>query len=658
MKLCVIGKYPPIQGGTSTQTYWFCRLFADRGHHVHVVTNASEVEPGYRAWFLPGDEEQLQGSTRAGGELTLAASQDWDPRRFQYIPAGNPAVTRLAAMATEIVREKRCDLIFAWYLEPYGIAASLTAAWTGVPYVVRYAGSDRSCLMPHPEAGLAYKEVMRQAAGVLTMGEDLSGFGIPADRAVEAPGRYLPPDFAPWTSAADLDAIIRELRGMDCPYLRNTRPLDPALPVVGMYGKVGATKGTFDLLQAATLLHRRGSPVQVVIMGGGTMWPLMLTAIADAGLDEVVWTLPFLAPWRVPGFIRACTAVCFLEHDFAVVQHTPAVAAEVLVCGTALIVSAEVAAKQAFFPLLSNGNNLFLVENPADHAALADVIADVAADPVGTRAVGLRGAELVRSVEPGHAEGYEHAFGTCLARWHRPPRARPTAFRTETERLLRACCPATVELLGPNLTAEVETACSRCRDQGTAKLAAFLVTRDLAARASCTWPPSRLRQLAMLEHYLLWFGTDAEGIAGQAMFSVPVTAQASLESVNSGALYPVASRHLRVDRFAADVLAEMTGLNNHGLRLSTLPGGTWQTLLFHKRPDLSGAIYRIGAGTRELIARCDGATSLAEITARTAAGQSLVCLIERLRDAGIVAFARYPAATAARPFLISLGSAP
>jgi hypothetical protein len=44
MRICFIGKYPPIQGGVSAQTYWAVRGLAERGHEVCVVTNADEVE--------------------------------------------------------------------------------------------------------------------------------------------------------------------------------------------------------------------------------------------------------------------------------------------------------------------------------------------------------------------------------------------------------------------------------------------------------------------------------------------------------------------------------------------------------------------------------------------------------------------------------------
>ena len=36
-KLCLIGKYPPIQGGLSRRMYWLARCFAELGNQVHFV---------------------------------------------------------------------------------------------------------------------------------------------------------------------------------------------------------------------------------------------------------------------------------------------------------------------------------------------------------------------------------------------------------------------------------------------------------------------------------------------------------------------------------------------------------------------------------------------------------------------------------------------
>ena len=60
MRICIVGKFPPIEGGVSHQTHLAAHELARRGHDVAVVTNAAQVEPELRALMLPGDSERLE----------------------------------------------------------------------------------------------------------------------------------------------------------------------------------------------------------------------------------------------------------------------------------------------------------------------------------------------------------------------------------------------------------------------------------------------------------------------------------------------------------------------------------------------------------------------------------------------------------------------
>ena len=42
MKICFISKYPPIEGGVSARVYWLTKSLGEKGHEVHIVTNAQE----------------------------------------------------------------------------------------------------------------------------------------------------------------------------------------------------------------------------------------------------------------------------------------------------------------------------------------------------------------------------------------------------------------------------------------------------------------------------------------------------------------------------------------------------------------------------------------------------------------------------------------
>ena len=632
MKICAIVKYPPIEGGVSTQSYWLCRLLAARGHQVHVVTNAGEVEPRYRAWFLDGDEARMEADFPSGGFVRVRSTGGWDDGRFGYIPAANPFATKLAAMATEVVREQDCDLILAWYLEPYGIAASLASSWTGRPFVVRHAGSDRYALMSHPELSTGYKEVLRSAAGVLTAGADFSGFDIPAERTLEVPGAYRPEEFSPTTPALDVNAVVRELADRNCPYVTNTAPVRDDVPRIGVYGKTGPTKGTFALIAALGELRRRGRPFQFLVMGGGHHWSRMVAAADEAGIGDMTWTLPFLAPWRVPGFIRACTAVCFLEHGFAVRRHTPGIAAEILACGVPLVVSREIADKQPYWDRPEDAADHFLVSDPADRTELTGVLARVLQDPAAARRRGDTGAALVgASDSDDFGARYEHA----LRRVGTPDAvAEPTM-----EALLPAHCPATVRLLGEGL-ADVLAESADARPNGTLLSLYRLMCR--LREAGRLDGNEALPQMARAEHRFLWFAVDAEGIDGVPVFPVStytVPRLAELDDARVRTLRPVSSRLLRVERFDIDVPAYARRVaTERAEAASTIPDrGTSHLLLFHKRPQLGGAIMRIDETVAELLGAFDGTTPLASIDGGSR--PSLRRLVETLHRSRAIAFA-------------------
>jgi glycosyltransferase involved in cell wall biosynthesis len=180
MKVCIIGKFPPIQGGVSAQTYWSAHALARRGHDVHVVTNAKEAVAPYRMHMRAEDWDRCE-AVYGGGSVTVHWTDPVD-RSQAHIPLNSPVVTKLATLAARAHTARALDVIFSHYLEPYGIAGHLVAQMTGVPHVVRLAGSDAGRLWQHPQFELLYDHVLRSAEVVVAA-------GVVAKRAVERGSR-------------------------------------------------------------------------------------------------------------------------------------------------------------------------------------------------------------------------------------------------------------------------------------------------------------------------------------------------------------------------------------------------------------------------------------------------------------------------------------
>lgn len=396
MNICFICKYPPIEGGVSMHGYWSARGLAQRGHRVFVVTNADEVEATFRMHLSESErrqgEEYAKTFPESSGCVRVYSTQPPDHQSLYFIPYNNPSVTRLATVATNLVRAENCQVIFGYYFEPYGLCAHLVSQWTGVPYVLKHAGSDLHNLADLSELQTAYVEVMRRANRILSFGPSvrkLISFGVPEDRIVSNISFRLPTNcFKPEGPSLDLTSLSR-LPGEQSSAPQNA--LDGSLPVLGIYGKLGEYKGSFDLLEAMAILIRDGFRFYLAAMAHGWAEPQFLRRIHKLGIAEYVRILPFLPHWRVPDFIRSCTAVAFLERDFPIAVHGPTIPAEVIACGKCVIVSEEVARKQPFRGRLRNFKNIVIVPDPKRHQALADCIRFVLQDKQRAAEIGRRG---------------------------------------------------------------------------------------------------------------------------------------------------------------------------------------------------------------------------------------------------------------------------
>lgn len=652
MKVCVIGKYPPIEGGVSTQTYWTCHMLGRAGHNVFVVTNADETEPEHREWFLPGDAERLNADYPGGGSVSVTFTQAHHDEDLYYIPHGRPTITRLASAAVEVVRRHDCDLLIGWYLEPYVLAASLVAAWTRRPYLVRHAGSDAYDLAAQPELGPAYREAIRASAGLIAASLAADGLGMPDDRALGYPGLFLPPEFSATGPVLDLTETARLLRMRGSRSVLRTDPLPPGTALIGAYGKLGVAKGTINLVRAVSRVRAAGKPVGLALAGGGRDWATVIEEVHAGGLADVTVTLPMIAPWRIPSFIRACRAVAFLERDFGVPDHRPAPPVEVLACGRPLLLSADMApavlpGRPADDPLLAAVE----LTDPRDPGALAAAVESVlsrSGPAADQRAAGLR-------AEPDVARWYAEIFDRALA-----PQAGPGGGHAvppeiaAVEQLLTRYCPALIQVAGRQVVlGHVAVA----RAEPNALLAAYAVAdaclpQVRSAISGPAGPARNIAQMALAEHHALWSRVDVEGLAGVAAFAIPVQRAPVPQAEDSrlDALFPVTSSWLRIARFEIDAYAYLqVPSSEHGIGSApSLSSGPEQVLLFHKASNLTRTIARIGPAICALLAAADGTRSLREHAEtlgieRNRLGEFLGSVRE-LHKAGVVMFRRAPVA--------------
>jgi glycosyltransferase involved in cell wall biosynthesis len=400
MRVCIIGKYPPIQGGVSRENFWMTYALALEGLDIHLVTNAKEVESEYRCTdvgFLPNPLDSLSS---VQNKVTV----HYTPQaRHEYVPWANPFVTKLASIATDVIKTHGCELIHSVYFEPYAVAAHLASRWTGIPYGIRHAGSDVGRLFQAHDLQTSYANIVLSADYLLATARTFRSFlhlGVDLEKLYQPSRHSLPTDyFHPSVSALDVNkfiAVIADTLPRNEYYAVYHRlahkSFDPTLPTIGIYGKVGEAKGSFDLLQALGKLHATGMRFNFLALNQGRSPAIFefVKRIEENKLEEVTWLLPFIPHWCIPNFIRACTAVCYLERGFPIKIHTPIIPREVLACGTCLILSHEVANKQINGRAFLHGSNIFLVE-PSKIDELAHTLEVVMKEPTSSRVIGMNG---------------------------------------------------------------------------------------------------------------------------------------------------------------------------------------------------------------------------------------------------------------------------
>ncbi|HEY2295252.1 MAG TPA: glycosyltransferase [Thermoanaerobaculia bacterium] len=664
MKICILGKYPPIEGGVSASTYWLAYGLAERGHQVSVITNADEVEEAYRMRLSAGDEPLYAPVFPAsGGSVTVFNTERPGPR-MTHIPAHNPFATKLAGLATQVIRSRGCDALFAYYYEPYAVAAYLASSWTGVPWVVRNAGSDLDRLMAVPELGTAYKEILRAADGVLTRSSGLAnrflGMGVRGERLFQTAG-YSPPAAFFHPGAPPLD--VNELPKTLAPELPDGGPkaFDPAQPTIGIYGKVGITKGSFDLLHALSSLRQEGLRFQFLALTQGQGFPELARAIRDLGLDDRTWALPFLPNWRVPSFIRACTAVCFLERDFPIKIHSPVVASEVFATGGCLILSGEIARKHATGEALVDGETILLVEDPKDHAELAGKLRRVIEDPAEADRIGRRGVALAG--DPGAFGRFVESYEQILARVAGgEPEARTFAAGEgdDAGELLRRM-PWLTALL-PTEASELAESFQKTlgpADTGDPVDAGLAFCELLRHRLQTNHLPGDkdLVEACLRFQVHRWQAQrDSEETRRQMPFAASDGLRGGrVSSPAAGALRPLRSRHAEVVELGYDVVPLFNGGDAQGVEKRPT------IVCFLRAANLRRTELKLTPAVRELLELCDGSRTtdqtietLAERRQLPPAGlpehrKQVLAALQQLYDHRIVIFAAQPAAEEAQP---------
>jgi glycosyltransferase involved in cell wall biosynthesis len=385
MKVCILGKYPPIEGGVSASTYWLARSLGKKGHKVFVVTNAGEVEPEYRE------------------EISLKDARRLEPRNvkvfntfpaYKVIPEYSAFTAKLASLAIDVVRREKIDVLFSNYLLPYGVAAGLVKQATGVPWFLGHAGSDITNVFEDPSYKTVLIELFKSADLVvnsLKVREKILKNGIIgeeklapfADRAQSFSTRY--GDFTPKVKPFNL-----------APYFSG---FNRNLPVFTFFGKISPLKKAAEFVEASSCLPK-GKFYLVFVTEKGPRLLWIENMIKKHGLADHACFLPFQPPWRIPAIMAASTCVVAPESEEEPYlprnTHRPSIYFEAILCARCAVIGQKMSKKSFYLEFQENKH--FLAVDPRNIKSFARKLEEVINNPMLALRIGKQGRALLESI--------------------------------------------------------------------------------------------------------------------------------------------------------------------------------------------------------------------------------------------------------------------
>lgn len=287
MRICIVSKFPPIEGGIAARTYWRVRRLLEEGHRVAVVTNASCVEADYR---IQGCDAHLSWLQEECGLVlrNVPGPVPW------HVPDSPAYLERLVNELLFVLRAEEWDVLESDYLVPFGIAGHFASASCGIPHVVRHGGSDLAKFLDHPGFGVLLRDVFAHAHEVITDCQ-----AEPRLRALGARTR-IAPVYEP--NQAVFNAQGRNKTAGAC-------------PVYAFIGKVNYKwwhKG-LDLIARWYASQRDGSVRLRLIGQGRGVQNFMEWARRELGVNLTFE--PFVPPWEIPAVLKEIDHVFALNVD-------------------------------------------------------------------------------------------------------------------------------------------------------------------------------------------------------------------------------------------------------------------------------------------------------------------------------------------------------
>lgn len=379
MRICLVSKYPPIEGGVSTKVYWLAKALGERGHEIHIVTNAQEVENEYKESIDSNEHEHTPKNVHL--HSTGANNNPW------HIPFSKAYAERIANLAIEVIEKYDIQLIDSHYALPYGTAAFIAKNITGRPQILRHAGSDMGKLFASTSYNTLFKAVFQRVDKIITippLKKMFLSFGIPESKIAfdEKVG-------------VDTKAFNPEVSPFHLPeYIKREIPKYPIITYIGKINYYWKSKGLYELIEAVEEIK---DDFLLLFVASGRGLREFQNLVREKHLEKRSIFIGFVPPWKIPSIIKLSTCVVVPEREFPIQCHTPILPREVMAVGKCLILSKELYDKRCYGNL-ADGENVLLVD-PKNIKQFRTIIKDIIRHPDTASRIGQNAYKFSRQIE-------------------------------------------------------------------------------------------------------------------------------------------------------------------------------------------------------------------------------------------------------------------
>lgn len=376
-------KYPPIEGGVSSSTYWLVRRLGEKGHEIHIVTNAFEVESEFR-------EQLNRKDPNFSPKNVQVHSTDPSPTikaNPSHIPFSKMYCEKLASLAIEVIEENNVQVIDSWYLIPYCVSGYLAKSFTNIPQIIRHAGSDLQRLYPSPYLKSLLKKVIESADGIITSPAQMSFFhnlGISSSKIILM--QKIP---------VDMSAFNPEISPFDLSPCISNKKYFSGIPIIAYIGKIThhfETKGLCELLEACSKIEE---DFLLLFVSNGKKLIEFKKLVKNKNLMGKTAFLDFVPPWQLPSILKSCTCVVALEKKTSptLKHHTPATPAEAIATGRCVLISKELHVKEPY-KNFKDGKEVFVVR-PDNVEKIKEILEKLIKNPDIANTIGTNGHRAI-----------------------------------------------------------------------------------------------------------------------------------------------------------------------------------------------------------------------------------------------------------------------